>query len=312
VFGGPGVSETLVGKPDVLCASDVRLACSPGSKVRPHVTIEGANPTIYFPYFIRIASTGELVIFDRGLNTLRRFNVETKTAVLIDTLGDGGFGGNWTRGLVWGDVDRWGNAGVKDGIYWGPATSTMPPPGNEREDRFNENYRYASLDGRIKSWVFGTSFAWKPVGQGPVQMTRPPHYTWLMAVDPRGAVILGGIGGHGLTRLRMRRSSDPDISKAIENLAFADWRAIWNLGARGRSHYTIPPRTGVIPANPPALWFGWDAHNLIGLPDAWAVTERTTDAEIDALFKWPPAIAGDPVALRAMRSYIRANRGSAR
>ena len=88
------------------------------------MTVSGANPTIYFPYFVRIASTGELVVFDRGLNTLRRLNVSTNTATVIDQLGDGGFG-DWARGWVWGDVDRWGNAGARDGIYWGTATSTV-------------------------------------------------------------------------------------------------------------------------------------------------------------------------------------------
>jgi DNA-binding beta-propeller fold protein YncE len=309
-FGGPGVSETLQGKPQVECAVDVRLACWPASKVRANVRVTGENPTVYFPYFIRIASTGELVAFDRGLNTLRRFNVDTKTAAVVDLLGDGGFSGNWERSWVWGDVDRWGNAGVRDGIYWANATSILPPPGNEPGDRFNENYRYASLDGSIKSWVFAPSFDWQALGHGPIGSTRPPHYPWLTAVDPRGAVLFGGIGSHGVTRVRVRRPSDPDIGKMIEDLVFKDLRNIWYSGSRGPFFYTLTPRTVVVPANPLANTFGWYAHNYIGMPDAWAVTEKTTDAQIDALFKWPPAIANDPIALKAARSFVRLNRGS--
>lgn len=309
-FGGPGVSQTLVGKPGVSCATDIRLACWPQSAVRAHVAVTGPRPTIYFPYFIRIASTGDLIVFDRGLNTLRRLSPETGTAELIDSLGDGGFDGNWARGWVWGDVDRWGNAGVRDGIYWLTATSQGPPPAGETEDRFNENYRYTSLDGSIKSWVFPSPLDSQPIGHGPISVTRPPHYPWLVAVDPRGAAIFGGIGTHGLTRLRLRRQNDPDISKVVKDLSFKDWRSIWYTGARGSFSYTLAPRSSVVPANPLANLHGWYAHNYIGMPDAWAVTEKTTDSEIDALFRWPPSIANDPVALRAVRSFVKLNRGA--
>ena len=137
-------------------------------------------------------------------------------------------------------------------------------------------------------------------------MTRPPHYPWLMAVDPRGAVIFGGIGSHGLTRLRLRRPNDPVIAA---DQGPDDWRNIWNLGARGPYHYTMSQRGTVVPTNPLALWFGWYAHNYIGMPDAWAVNEKTTDAQIDALFQWPPAIKNDSTALKAVRDFVRANRG---
>jgi outer membrane biosynthesis protein TonB len=308
-FGGPGVSATLAGKPGVSCATDIRVGCWPASAVRAQVTVTGANPTIYFPYFVRIASTGDLVVFDRGLNTLRRFNPATGIATVIDQLGDGGFSGNWERGWVWGDVDRWGNAGVQDGIYWGNAVSIGPPPGNETEDRFNENYRYTNLSGTVKSWVFGVSRNHKPVGYGPILSTRPPHYPWLMAVDPRGAVFIGGIGSHGVTRLRGRKSADPDIGGMIENMQILDSQRIWNAGSRGPFHYSVPNRAAVVPSNPLALWFGFNGHNLLGLPDAWAVSPSSSDAEIDARFQWPASISGDPVALAAMRAYVRANRG---
>ena len=123
-------------------------------------------------------------------------------------------------------------------------------------------------------------------------------------------MIFGGIGSHGLTRLRVRRPTDPDLSPAVNALAYKDLHGIWNTGARGTFHYTVPPRLPPVPpANPLSLWFGWNAHNYLGLPDAWAVGPTTTDAEIDARFQWPAVIAQDPPALAAMRSYVRLFRG---
>ena len=303
---GPTVSETLVGTPGVTCTTESgRLGCGPQGAVRQQVTVEGVNPTIYFPYTVRMFSTGELMVIDRGLNTLRAINLTTKTARVLDAFGTTGLSA-W----VWGDVDRWGNAGKQDCVYWGNAVSVGPLPGNEIEDRFNENYRYACPDGTPPTWVFGSSMDWKPMGTGPVRDTRPPHYPWLMAVDPRGALIFGGIGSHGLTRLRVRRPTDPDLSPAVNALAYKDLHGIWNTGARGTFHYTVPPRLPPVPpANPLSLWFGWNAHNYLGLPDAWAVGPTTTDAEIDARFQWPAVIAQDPPALAAMRSYVRLFRG---
>jgi hypothetical protein len=316
LFGGPGVSQRLQSA-GVQCATDIRLACYPASAVKPRLQVTvtaaqaaaGIRPDFYFPYFVRIASTGDLVIFDRGLNTLRRINPQTGTATVLDQLDDGGFDGNWTRGWVWGDVDRTGNSGVVDGIYWGNATSMLPLPAGETSDRFNENYRFTSLNGTIHSFVFGRSMQYDPEGFGAVSRTLPPHYPWLMAVDPRGAVIFGGIGDHGLTRLRVRTSTDPVVPDGPGHL---DARRVWNLGAPSPQsyYYTFTPNSINIPTNPPALWYGWGAHNYLGLADAWDITLTTTDSQIDALFALPSSITSNAGAHAAVLAFLRANSGS--
>jgi YD repeat-containing protein len=297
----------------VSCATDIRLACWPASAVRPrvHVTVTapeaagGTRPDIYFPYWIRISSTGKLVLFDRGMNSLRVIDPATHVTTLIDQLGDGGFDGNFQRGWVWGDVDKTGNAGAVDGIVWGSGVSISPPPLGETEDRFNENYRYTSLDGTVHSWVFGPSRLYHPEDVGGVSIAQPPHYPWLMAFDPRGALIVGGMGDHGLVRLRLRKSGDPTIP---DDLVHLDARRVWESGAPSPLgfYYTITANTTNTVVNAPATRYGWGGHNLIGLADTWQLTPTTTDGAIDSLFGLSTAITSNAGAHAAVLAFLRA------
>ena len=67
-----------------------------------------------------------------------------------------------------------------------------------------------------------------PEGWGPRNFTTVPHYAWLVAVDPRGAVLMAGVGGHGVVRARLREAAgDPEVV-TVEVRAAAPGRA-WRL-----------------------------------------------------------------------------------
>ena len=315
-----GLSAALVGDPGVTCDTDWRLTCFHASSVRasPDVTLEGAGWTTYFPGFIRIDSHGHLVLFDFGLKTLRWIDVDTNEATIIEdvtgnggALGNGNFGPGVGWGWVWGDVDRWGAVGPQNSVYWGNSTSLEPGPGSEATGRFNEDSRFAQIhDEDVASWIFGQSQTNRPVGNGPPGLSRPPHYPWFMAVDPNGALNISGIGSHGITRVRKRRSSDPTYATTlsnIENSLERDWRINFAGGTRApfsaSGTYTI--RTEIDTATPLQTLYGWNMHNMIGQPDAWQFDQDSTDEEIDAAMDWPAEVANDAQTLAMMRLYAR-------
>jgi len=322
-----GLSAALNGDTGVSCGTDERTVCwsatGPLNAVRASsdVTLEGASYTLYFPGPIRITSTGDLVLYDYGLKTLRYIDLgsndgtDDAATIITDVMGDGGALGNgafgeWARGWVWLDVDRWGAVGPQDSVYFGNATTLDPPPGDEVQGRFNEDYRFATVYTDVSSWIFGSSQNGRPVGQGPPGLSRPPHYPWLLMVDPNGALYVAGIGSHGITRIRKRRSSDPTYAQTLSDVASErerDWRFLVVGGTRGpfSSSGEYDLRTEIDTASSLSIFYGWNLHNIIGLPDAWLFDQDSTDEEIDAGMDWPAEIANDAQSLEMARLYAR-------
>jgi hypothetical protein len=55
-----------------------------------------------------------------------------------------------------------------------------------------------------------------PIGFGERIGVTPPHYPWLIAVDPRGAFLMAGMGEHGISRARLRAAGDPIATEDYE------------------------------------------------------------------------------------------------
>src|SRR5262245_28231891 len=294
--------------------NDTRLAVAPASYARQYARLAvsadeaaaGLKPDIFFPYTVRVDSLGNLIVFDRGFNTIRRIDPATGVTTVLVTLHDGGFG-EWVRGWAWLDVDRWGNAGLKDGIYLAIAVSYTTPNG-ESDDHFNEEFWAITPDGTQQRWITGPDRDPYPDGWGPILATDPPHYPWLVAVDPRGALYLAGIGEHGITRIRSRRADDPAPS---DDMAYLDGKRLWSSGAASPNAYwyTIRPTSTVLPPTPPSLKFGWNAHNYLGFADAWGIGSAS-DADLIAAFELPASITGSYSAVQATLNFIRLNSGS--
>src|SRR6185295_8870001 len=96
----------------------------------------GVRPDIFVPYTIRVDSRGNLVLLEAGFGSIRRLNPITgETKLLVNVWQKFQ---EWDRGWAWMDVDRWGNSGPKDGIYWCKFVGTAID--GETDGRFNEVY----------------------------------------------------------------------------------------------------------------------------------------------------------------------------
>jgi hypothetical protein len=118
-------------------------------------------------------------------------------------------------------------------------------------------------------WVY-------PDGWGQRDKTDPPHYFWLMVVDPRGALILGGGGEHGLTRIRKQRPDDSLIANDGEAIRYENAKLTFRFGCGGSDAQGRP-----YPA--PMLELGSEAHSFLGIKDATDY-KTASDAEIIAAF----------------------------
>ena len=176
-----------------------------------------------------------------------------------------------SRGWAWFDVDRWGNAGPLDGIYYGAFQASWidgaPPPNHP-----NEAYGYCPSTGSPCNWIFND---WDPYPDawGPVGKTDPPHYFWTAAIDPRGAVYFAGSGEHGVTRLRMRKPADVEAKSWPDYLRGEE---IWRDGL-----------TATTPS--PALKFGYQGHNYLGFADTWnydGASDATLAAALSSQRRW--------------------------
>ena len=287
LFGSPGQANRLAarGVADVYNVTSNRAASV--FEVSAAQAAQGMRPEVYFPFTVRVDSRGNIILLDLGTGSIRRINPltgETKR------LGDSGQKfDRYQRGWAWLDVDRWGNAGPRDGIYFGLFVGSAID--GEPDHHFNEVYAWISPDGGPARWVFPNDFDPYPDGWGRINQTDPPHYPWLVAVDPRGAVLVGGSGEHGISRLRARRATDPVPTNYFDYYAGED---LWMTG--GASGVSF------------ALKFGWGAHNYLGFADAWAYANATVPELIQA-FEIPPVIQNDPAQLALLINFIRLNSG---
>lgn len=304
VFGGPGMADRLRGR-GVRDTFDQR-ANRAASRFQVSATeaAQGLKPEIYMPQCIRVDSQGNLILLELGYGGIRRLNPLTGETRLVgdvyQTFGD------FYRGWAWLDVDRWGNTGPKDGIYW--CKSVGGEIDGETAARFNEVYAWLPPEGGRSRFLFGEDWNPYPEGWGRRLATNPPHYPWLVAVDRRGALLIGGFGAHGVSRLRARRASDPIPSNGYHPNGFDDGRWIWTSGAPWV--YPGPPGGDRFASRSSALRFGWDAHNYLGFPDAWALRGNESDERLLDMFDAPAPVRNDQTARELWLAYVRANIGS--
>ena len=263
-------------------------------EVTPAEAIAGARPDIYVPQTVRVDSRGRLIILELGYGLIRRIDPvtgETKRLGVVDNKLE-----QFAFGWAWLDVDRWGNSGPRDGIYW--CKSVGGTVDGSPGDRFNEVYAWLPPDGGSSRFIFGDEWDPHPNGWGRNNETGPPHYPWLVAVDPRGALLVAGIGEHGVSRLRKRRADDP-----VPSRYFPDY---WE----GEQDWIRGGISGAFPSF--ALKHGWDGHNLLGLKDAWGLTGNETDQQVFDHFSAPMELRTDAVAGPRWAEYVRLNARGAR
>ena len=307
LFGSPGMAERLRsgGAADVF-DQDASRRRSRFTVTAPEAA-GGARPDIYRPQCIRVDSDGNLVLLELGFGSIRRLDPRTGTTLLLgDVHQDFGQNGEDNhRGWAWLDVDRWGNSGPRNGIYW--CKSVGEELDGESAAQFNEVYAWLPPGGGKSRFVFGDDWTPYPEGWGARAATNAPHYPWLVAVDPRGAVLVGGFGTHGVTRLRGRRPGDP-VPAHYHPAGHDDGRYVWATGAPWI--WPGPPGTARYASRPASLKYGWNAHNYLGFADAWELRGDETDEQLLNYFEAAAPVRADAEARALWLEFVRANRGA--
>lgn len=283
LFGKKGMRERLSAQ-GVEWTDQLASRNASQFEVTAQQAAQGVQPDIYLPQTVRVDSQGNIILLEVGYGAIRRIDPLNGAT---QTLGEVRQKHRpFDRGWAWLDVDRYGNSGPRDGIYWCKFVSTLP------NERFNEVYAWLPPEGGDSIALFSKGTGLYPDGWGRQGKTNPPHYPWLVAVDPRGGVLLAGGGEHGLTRLRVREDDDP-----IEPQDYWLGRKVWGSG------------TGVDAtnaANSFALKYGWSGHNYLGFTDAWDLQGASDDALLDA-FNAPNAIRNDSTSRQQWLDFIRPN-----
>lgn len=283
VAGAPGMQQQLV-------AAGVTWTDQLASRAATQFTVTaseanaGVQPDIYLPQSIRVDSQGNIILLEIGYGSIRRIDPTTGETELLDEVRQKHR--EYDRGWAWLDVDRWGNSGPVDGVYWTKFVSTLDG------EVFNEVFRWLPPDGGPSVNLFPNGTGLYPDGWGEIERTNAPHYGWLVAVDPRGGVLLGGGGEHGLTRLRLQRDDDP-----VETQNYWLGRWVWR---------TNTPIDAAVATQSIALKYGWGGHNYLGLTDAWSLS-GATDAELLDAFEVSDAVRNDPQATAYLLEFIRPN-----
>ncbi len=257
---------------------------------------------IYMPQCIRVDSKGRLILLELGYGWIRRIDPSTGATTVLGDVHQH-FEEDY-RGWAWLDVDRWGNSGPKDGIYW--CKSVGEEIDGDTGAHFNEVYAWLPPEGGTSRFVFGEHWNPHPAGWGAREATTAPHYPWLVAVDPRGAVLVGGFGTHGVSRLRVRRASDP-VPARYHPAGHEDGRFVWATGAPWI--WPGPPGAARFASRSAALKHGWNAHNYLGFSDAWELRGDETDEQLLNYFEAPPPVRGDAEARALWLEFVRANQG---
>jgi hypothetical protein len=288
VAGAPGMSDRLVGR-GVRFQDLGQYAIQQASRDRSQYVVSaaeasrGTRPDVYLPQAIRVDSFGNLIVLEIGFGGIRRINPSTGETTHLANVWQR-FEPN-SRGWAWLDVDRWGNSGPLNGIYW--CAFQQSKVDGETESHANEAYAWVPAEGGPSRFIFND---WDPYpdGWGRRGETDPPHYGWLVAVDPRGGVLLAGGGEHGITRLRARKSTDVTPGDYHEYLR---GKQLWRWGFSLTGPY-------------PALKFGWEGHNYLGLPDVWDYA-TANDATLMSAFEIPATL--DSSKRQQVLKFLRLN-----
>lgn len=300
LFGSPGMADRLRARG----ASDVFDQTANRALSRFEVS---SAPDIYRPQCIRVDSEGKIILLELGYGAIRRIDPGTGAAVRLgDVHQIFGEGGEDTyRGWAWLDVDRWGNSGPKNGIYW--CKSVGDEIDGDTGSHFNEVYAWLPPEGGSSRFVFGDDWNPYPEGWGAREEANPPHYPWLVAVDPRGAVLVGGFGAHGVSRLRVRRADDR-VPALYHPAGHEDGRSVWASGAPWI--WPGPPGSERFASRPASLEYGWNAHNYLGFADAWELRGDETDEQLLNYFEAPEPVRSNAQARALWLEFVRANQGS--
>lgn len=303
LFGGPGMADRLRsrGAADVFDQDANRLLSR--FTVTADEAAGGARPDIYKPQCLRVDSDGNLVLLELGFGSIRRLDPRTGTARLLGNVHQH-FEEDY-RGWAWLDVDRWGNSGPRNGIYWCKAVGDAID--GDGGSHFNEIYAWLPPEGGQSRYVFGEHWNPHPEGWGAREETTAPHYPWLVAVDPRGAVLVGGFGTHGVSRLRVRRAEDP-VPARYHPSGHEDGRSVWATGAPWS--WPGPPGGARYASRPSSLKYGWNAHNYLGFADAWELRGDETDEQLLNYFEAAEPVRADAEARALWLEFVRDNRGA--
>jgi len=217
----------------------------------------GPNAHCLQPICVRVTSTGELVVFDAGFAGIRRITTAGVASHITDTK-PMNMGSSDANRWGWLDVSRHGTCGPLDGVFWCRFTGGYAG--------MNEGWHWAPITGHdpavTSPTIFHADYSWTPDGQGPKDASDPPHYPWMIAIDPRGACLMAGSGEHGIIRVRKARVDDPPRDDTFDGTAV---ESLWQ-------------RTGL------AVRYGLDGHNYIGQLDAWQ-THGMSDDQLVAAYR---------------------------
>jgi hypothetical protein len=294
LFGEPGMENRLIsrGSPDVFDQDDNRSRAQ--FEVSSAQAGNGIRPEIYVPQTIRVDSQGNILILELGFGAIRRIvpstGVTRKMAEINQKFA------RFDRGWAWFDIDRWGNSGPRDGIYWVKFVGASVDGDNF--EHFNEIYAWTPPTGGLSKMIFPQSAYYElwPDGWGPIASTGQPHYPWLVAVDPRGAVLFAGGGDHGLVRLRKRKTNDP------MPLEFDEQYSRYELG--GAATWLSGSADSNIASPSMALKHGWETHNYLGFPDAWGIQEAA-DTDVLDMFSVPDHVRNNANARADLLMFLR-------
>lgn len=290
VVGSPGMAGRL-GSIDIYD----KAACRGASRMTTTASqwTSGQRPDLYVPQTVRVDSAGNLVFSDTGYGTIRKLNPATGLCTILGTIDPPHR--EFYRGWSWLDVDRWGACGPRDGVYWCVAVTSLlnPQSGESGGGQFNEVYGWLPPAGGTSRMVIEGDTGLHPDGWGGRTWTNPPHYPWVVAVDRRGAILVGGMGEAGLCRIRLRKPTDP--SRDADNYWLG--RNVWYFGA---------PQDPEESGNGFALRYGLNGHNLLGYEDAWGL-KGATDQQLANAFRCPTWVRDNPEAFAQWLAYIRPN-----
>ncbi|HEX2122855.1 MAG TPA: hypothetical protein VHL59_14585, partial [Thermoanaerobaculia bacterium] len=147
-----GVVTTLMGSP----GAAQRLRERGATNVFDQNANRALGNEIYMPQCIRVDSEGNLILLELGYGWIRRIDPQTRATTVLGDVHQH-FEEDY-RGWAWLDVDRWGNSGPKNGIYW--CKSVGEQIDGDAAAQFNEVYAWLPPEGGGSRFVFGDD--WNP------------------------------------------------------------------------------------------------------------------------------------------------------
>ncbi|MCI0528432.1 MAG: fibronectin type III domain-containing protein, partial [Nitrospira sp.] len=237
-----------------------------------------AQASIVYPMVIRLDSQDNIILGEEFLGTIRRINVSSQAIELV-TIAPA------TSRWIWLDVDRESTFGPRDDIFF--VSSVGGSPDNEQV------YRIAA-DGSRTDRLFTGSYNF----EGRNNMTRAPHYPWMVAVG-KGALWTNGFGTDGMIRVRKALPGDR-VDRFDED--------IYPHHGPGEWIY----RSGTVPGFPwgvrPsfALLHGFYGWNQLGTSPNFDDLASLSDAELTTLIQsgWGGQVPRPEITGKDLRDLI--------